>query len=404
MDRQTVDALLLVFAPVGFDALRPFAPGRVEQFPAIPLVCVHRHGGATRGLYRIDCADDDLPVNITRCPPVEFIQSGPDSAHESETGAQRVGRLMAAPVHTEQQADRNNALGRGNTVGSPGADETTLRYVEGDGPRLAYELREPRNSPSAPGLPTLLCIHGNTSHRGVWYPAAGQLADYRIVLLDLRGHGDSDHVEPLAYNAKDHSADLARTVRKLELSRYVLVGHSNGALIAARFMRLLTQDDEISRPSAFIWLDMDPLVPDWQVQYFRNRGSAGRVFATSETVMKGIRRLYPQIPEEPLRAFVKKGLRPAEGGWRMKFDPATCAHWDPGDSREDLPSIGCPTLVLRGVDSMVSSEEGLAELEAGLADVETRSLPGSHMLLLEHPREVAEAMDEFLRRRAAADT
>ena len=83
----------------------------------------------------------------------------------------------------------------------------------------------------------------------------------------------------------------------------------------------------------------------------------------------------------------------------MKLDPATYSHWQPGDGRDDLPSIVCPTLVLRGTESFVASPAGVVELEAGLADVEARETPGSHMLLIEHPETIAEIIGDFLERR-----
>jgi pimeloyl-ACP methyl ester carboxylesterase len=62
-----------------------------------------------------------------------------------------------------------------------------------------------------------------------------------------------------------------------------------------------------------------------------------------------------------------------------------------------LPKIATPTLVLRGADSIVSTEEGTAALADGLPDRELHEIKdGSHMLLLEHPEEAARSVREFL--------
>jgi pimeloyl-ACP methyl ester carboxylesterase len=85
----------------------------------------------------------------------------------------------------------------------------------------------------------------------------------------------------------------------------------------------------------------------------------------------------------------------------MKLDPRTYERWEPGDLRPVLPRITCPTLVLRGGDSVVSSPEGVASLEAGLPSREVREIQGgSHMLLLERPEVVADCLREFLRTHA----
>ena len=63
------------------------------------------------------------------------------------------------------------------------------------------------------------------------------------------------------------------------------------------------------------------------------------------------------------------------------------------------------TLVLRGAESIVTSTEGLAALANGLASREVREIKGgSHMLLLEHPEEVAGAIRDFIRRHVVKAT
>jgi pimeloyl-ACP methyl ester carboxylesterase len=81
----------------------------------------------------------------------------------------------------------------------------------------------------------------------------------------------------------------------------------------------------------------------------------------------------------------------------MKLDPGTYATWEPGDLRSILPKIATPTLVLRGADSIVSTAEGTAVLVDGLPDRELIEIKGgSHMLLLEHPEEVAALIRRFI--------
>jgi len=278
--------------------------------------------------------------------------------------------------------------------------ETSTR-VRGAGPMLSYEVLRPTVEPSAASPITLLCLHGNSSHRGVWRPVGRELREFRCILLDLRGHGDSDHVVPPAY-APDHAAaDIAEIVAALGLHPYAILGHSAGALAAGRF---IATRGHTAAPVAFVWVDIDPLVPRWQVTYFRERvGAVARVFPSVDDVLGGFQRMYPNIAGDRLRAFVTEGLRGVDGGWRMKLDPTTYATWEPGDLRPDLPKITTPTLVLRGGKSVGSSAEGLAELQRGLPDCEIREIDdGSHMVLLEYPEATAAAIRDFLRRRVGA--
>jgi pimeloyl-ACP methyl ester carboxylesterase len=158
-------------------------------------------------------------------------------------------------------------------------------------------------------------------------------------------------------------------------------------------------------PVALVWVDLDPLVPRWQVDYFHQGvASVSRTFPVADDAVRGFRRVYPNIPEDRLRSFVTEGLHQVVGGWQMKLDPATYGTWEPGDLRPALPAISTPTLVLRGADSIVTSSEGLTALTDGLRDHELREIKGgSHMLLLEQPEQAANAIRDFLRRRVATD-
>jgi pimeloyl-ACP methyl ester carboxylesterase len=184
---------------------------------------------------------------------------------------------------------------------------------------------------------------------------------------------------------------------------YAILGHSAGALVAARFITSTQASAPVAMPIALVWVDLDPLVPRWQVDYFHQGvASVARTFPTVDDAIRGFRRIYPKIPDDRLRAFVIEGLREVNGGWRMKLDPATYETWEPGDLRPVLPNVALPTLVLRGVESIVTSKEGVVALTNGLPNCELREIEGgSHMLLLEHPEQVAAEIREFLRRRIA---
>jgi pimeloyl-ACP methyl ester carboxylesterase len=266
------------------------------------------------------------------------------------------------------------------------------------GPSLAYEVVGPTTDQSSGNEVTLLCLHGNSSHRGVWRLVAQQLPEYRCVLLDFRGHGESKHVSPPAYNPEHHAADLAEVIPKLVRSPYAILAHSAGALAVTRFLTSAPPPTPAVMPVGFVWVDLDPLVPRWQVDYFHQGvASVARTFPAVDDALRGFRRIYPNIPEDRLRAFVTEGLRQVDGGWRMKLDPGTYAMLEPGDLRPCLPRVTCPTLVLRGADSIVTSAEGVTALSTGLPRSEVREIKGgSHMLLLERPDEVAQAIRQFL--------
>ena len=104
--------------------------------------------------------------------------------------------------------------------------------VAQDGARIAYDVR-------GAGEPALVFVHCWAGDRDFWREQLDEFAsDYRVVALDLGGHGESDaHASPsLAVLA----GDVTAVVDQLALERFVLIGHSLGgpvSLAAAAALR-----------------------------------------------------------------------------------------------------------------------------------------------------------------------
>jgi pimeloyl-ACP methyl ester carboxylesterase len=101
-----------------------------------------------------------------------------------------------------------------------------------DGDFYVHEGARIRFQDLGAGRP-LVFIHGFAISLDTWRLVVPLLeAQYRLVLLDLKGHGLSDRVEDGQYSVEAHARVVAGLVRHLGLERAVLVGHSYGALVA----------------------------------------------------------------------------------------------------------------------------------------------------------------------------
>lgn len=102
---------------------------------------------------------------------------------------------------------------------------------QSDGLSLAYET-------FGEGKP-VLCIHGFASSGKVNWIDTGWVetltgAGYRAIVLDNRGHGQSDKPhDPEAYYPSDMARDAVKLLDHLELDRAAVLGYSMGARIAA---------------------------------------------------------------------------------------------------------------------------------------------------------------------------
>ncbi|RKH32906.1 alpha/beta fold hydrolase, partial [Corallococcus sp. CA031C] len=87
------------------------------------------------------------------------------------------------------------------------------------------------------GTTAVLFLHGWLDHSHSFDPLCEHLPnDWRTVLLDFRGMGESGHVGPgAAYHLSDHLLDVEATLDGLALPSVHLVGHSLGGIVALAY-------------------------------------------------------------------------------------------------------------------------------------------------------------------------
>jgi pimeloyl-ACP methyl ester carboxylesterase len=91
---------------------------------------------------------------------------------------------------------------------------------------LAHDIAGPSDATS------LVLIHGITESLASWQPIAQRLADqYRVLCVDLRGHGASPSGD--AYDPLSYAGDVMETIAALELSPPIVIGHSLGGVVAS---------------------------------------------------------------------------------------------------------------------------------------------------------------------------
>ncbi|MBN8503019.1 MAG: alpha/beta hydrolase [Burkholderiales bacterium] len=96
----------------------------------------------------------------------------------------------------------------------------------------------------------LLLMHGHPQTMAMWHRVAPRLArQHRVILLDLRGYGDSGRPEPgpghAAYSKREMARDALHLMRSLGHERFAVLAHDRGARVAHRLM--LDHPDAVSR-------------------------------------------------------------------------------------------------------------------------------------------------------------
>ncbi|MEU3574699.1 alpha/beta hydrolase [Kitasatospora sp. NPDC036755] len=110
--------------------------------------------------------------------------------------------------------------GRGEYAGRGGES-----FVEPDGRGFAYL------DFGGDGRPVVLALHGHVGRGRSFAPPAAALAGrYRVVALDQRGHGLSDHGGE--FTPGRYAADVAAFLDALALAPVAVLGHSMGGAVA----------------------------------------------------------------------------------------------------------------------------------------------------------------------------
>jgi pimeloyl-ACP methyl ester carboxylesterase len=223
---------------------------------------------------------------------------------------------------------------------------------------------------------TLILIHGYFSTAMVnWvrYGHAAKIAaqGYRVVMPDLRGHGDSAKPHEASFYPRDVLADDGLAlVEHLELTDYDLGGYSLGARTT---VRMLARGATPQRA----------LVAGMGLEGILNTGGRGGHF---RNILTNLGKHKPGSAEWLAEAFMK-----TVGGDPVALLNVLNTFQD--TPREALARIAIPTLVLTGAED---DDNGSAEaLAAALPEGRYEVVPGNHMSAVTKP-ELGTAMAAFL--------
>lgn len=249
----------------------------------------------------------------------------------------------------------------------------------------------------AVAAPPILLLHGGSAHAHWWDAFAASVADsYRVLAIDLRGHGDSAHPAPPAYRIDDYAADVAAFVSKQGLDRCHLIGHSLGGMVAVAYAR---QTQRHLR--SLIVVDSRLKVTEAGARYMsRLRNFPMPVYRDREQAIRRFRLLPTNTTAEPelLAHVAAHGIRQlADGRWTLKFDRESFAHAEPQDLTSTLECVACPILIVRGVHSSLLSAAGAAVLAAAAPHAAVAEIADAHHhVMLDNPIAFARAVRGFL--------
>jgi esterase len=250
--------------------------------------------------------------------------------------------------------------------------------------------------------PPMVCVHGYTGSADAFNALARHLQDrYRILALDVRGHGESAWSQAGSYRYADQAGDLAGFADRLGLDRFTLIGTSMGGIIAMAYAA-----EHAQRLSGLVINDIGPEAEAGTQRITQMVGSRPEEFASLDEAMVYRRAMSPILaarnPEDQHELALGVLRQRPDGRWGWKMDPAyirqRVEHGAPARPPlwPALQALSCPALVVWGKESDVLSEAQARRMVDLLPRGELVAVPAiGHAPTLVEPVVLA-ALDRFL--------
>ena len=211
-----------------------------------------------------------------------------------------------------------------------------------------------------PGTRGLVFVHGGGAHAHWWTHVAATFAEeFRVVCVDLSGHGDSGHRS--SYSLEQWTDEVMAVAVAGDIAGPpVVVGHSMGG-----FVTIGTAARHGAAVSGAIVCDSPVTEPDPEIASYRLKEAFGqpRVYPTREDALAHFRTVPAQdhYLDFVMDHVAHHSVRPTDGGFQWKFDREVFAQFSGGMRSVALPYLSrvrCRFALLRSEHGLVTRDIG----------------------------------------------
>lgn len=252
-----------------------------------------------------------------------------------------------------------------------------------------------------PSNPTILMLHGGSQQAHSWDFVSLPLSEhYHIIVLDQRGHGDSDWAPDGDYSIEAHQGDIDGFVSELGLQDFHLIGHSMGG----RNSYVWTSRHP-STPRSLVIVDTGPEAQSRgrnRIQSFRELPDELDSF---DEFAQRVQEYTGRTREQVLGALKYSIRRRSDGKWSWKYDKVLrtpgnhTPQWAPEQLWAAVGKITCPTLVVRGGDSDIFADDTMRKMQQVIPNCSTVTVPrAGHLVAGDNPADFLTAVRDFLQR------
>ncbi len=277
-------------------------------------------------------------------------------------------------------------------------------------PGLQIAARQWQSKASQPGALPVVALHGWLDNLESFSPLINEgtllSAGWTITAMDFPGHGNSSaKAAGENYHFIDEVSEVLAFCEQMGWQQFIIMGHSMGAAIGSLIAAAFPQ-----RVAAFVSIEaLGPIfderitaVKQLRKHVLRRLKKPGELtlYASIEAAIEA-RAEIGELDHQMIRPLVERNLEKVDTGYRWKTDRRL--RWPSAlrmtESQIDcfLQNINCPTLYLEGDKGYQAIHRLVKKRLPLLVDVQTVYLEGSHHLHMESVKEVAQAIDRFLK-------
>lgn len=236
----------------------------------------------------------------------------------------------------------------------------------------------------------VLFVHGFPLSSQLWENVVEPMKnDYRLIIPDLRGFGESQETEEVSIGI--YANDLAALLDEIgERHPVTLVGMSMGGYVAFEFFRRYPE-----RVHALVLVDTRPQADDEQ-------GKRGRFEMAQRVIEEGSQFVAEDMGQKLFASGASEQLKSRWSEIMSSTSPiaiaaAQRAMANRPDSTNTLDLINRPTLIIVGDEDKITPPAVAEEMHAAIAGSELEVIEGAgHMTPVEQPQRFVAVLQQFL--------
>ena len=243
--------------------------------------------------------------------------------------------------------------------------------------------------------PTILLLHGYTANKDNWTRFAGYLTkDYRVVIPDIPGYGESSKLLESSYDLSHQLSRLHQFAEVLKLKNFHIAGNSMGGFFAGIYA--VRYPDEIISLGLFDAGGVRSLEKS-AVMKMMEKGENPLVLKDSSDMSRILALVFlhpPSLPYPLKKVMVRTALA------NRKIYEKELKEMNPDffSLEKELPNIEAQTLILWGDQDKVLDVSSVPVFEKGLRNHKTVIIKNcGHLPMFEKPQETATQYLDFIR-------